>query len=62
MKLSVILSVFERHFIVSLGSEMQHGIRQEEEYVPDRVELQSAVERARVGFQPNGEGEDDDEG
>jgi len=58
MKLSIILSVFERHYVVSLGSEVQHN----EQHDPDRVELHSAPEYASVGFRPNDEEDDDDNG
>ena len=63
MKLSVILSVFERHYVVSLGGEVQHEAQHgpiEEPDDPDRVELQTASTRATVGFRPNDK-EDDDE-
>lgn len=58
MKLSLILSVFDRHYIVSLGSEVQHPETEEVEH----HDLTVYHERSSIGFQPNdGEWEDDNE-
>jgi len=57
MKISLVISVFDRHFVFSIGGEVQ----QEAYAQRDGVELHSQTEIRRTGFQPNPEWEDDED-
>lgn len=57
MKVSLVISVFDRHFVFSIGGEVQQESYREME----GVELHSQTEIRRTGFQPNPEWEDDED-
>ena len=57
MRISLIVSLFERSWVLSLGTEYS----KDEMLVHDGVELQSQTEVRQVGFQRNEEGEDEDD-
>ena len=57
MRFSIMFSIFERTFILSLGGEIQRNEPEELEH----HDLTAHHELSTMGFQPNEEWEDDDE-
>lgn len=57
MRISLIVSLFERSWVLSLGTEYS----KDETLIHDGVELQSNTEVRQAGFRPNEEWEGEDD-